>query len=449
MIASQLKIALVFACVLFCEKTAFGQQTDNSQSTTPFPANSEFRSWSIGLSGGLISQYTVFLGNADFKTPTQSAGYGLYVKKQLVPALGIQADFFGGSLSGKTALYQTGVSSPYSQYNTQITWAAALSVNLTIINLNWRNSQSGLQLYTSLGGGKMSYKPSVVDYGDVKTEYNPYTNIFIPVGVGLKIGVSRSINIDFGYLVNFVDADNVDGYLYGGNNDRFAYSHLGLEFILGKSSKPKMASHNVAPAMRDEYITGINALQKQVNMLQTKNDSIQVQLSYQKTQNARLESIVTSATADSDGDGVADKFDKCPNTPPGTKVDGSGCPLPKMILTVAEKHVVDEVIQRLGFQLKKSDIQPSSFASLDSLAQLMLTKKAKLKIDGYTDNTGPDWRNLALSSNRANAVKKYLIKKGVDAESITATGYGNVKPIASNETLEGRKQNRRVEFTLY
>jgi OOP family OmpA-OmpF porin len=449
MIAPQLKKALIFACALLCEKTVFAQQMDVSQTANPFPANSEFRSWSLGLSGGLISQYTVFLGNADFKTPTQSAGYGLYIKKQIVPTFGIQADFLGGNVTGKTALSQSGVNSPYSRYNTQISWSGALSINLTIINLNWRDSQSRLQLYSTLGGGLMSYKASLFDYSDVKTEFNPATHIFIPIGIGLKFGISRSINIDLGYRVNFIDADIVDGYLYGSNNDKFSYSHLGLEFALGKSSKPKLAGHNAAPSMRNEYIAGISTLQKQVNILQAKNDSIQAQLTVQKTQNARLESIVTSTTTDSDGDGVADKFDKCPNTPAGSKIDGSGCPLPKMTLSIAEKKVVDDVIQRLEFQLKKSDIQPSSFASLDSLAHLILTKKAKLKIDGYTDNTGPDWRNLALSNNRANAVKKYLIKKGVDPESITATGYGNTNPIASNETLEGRKQNRRVEFTLY
>ena len=79
----------------------------------------------------------------------------------------------------------------------------------------------------------------------------------------------------------------------------------------------------------------------------------------------------------------------------------------------------------------------------------MISKGFSLKLAGYTDNVGPTNVNLKLSQDRAQAVKSYLVSKGVSPSRIEATGYGRENPIASNSTPEGRKQNRRVEFELY
>jgi OOP family OmpA-OmpF porin len=83
------------------------------------------------------------------------------------------------------------------------------------------------------------------------------------------------------------------------------------------------------------------------------------------------------------------------------------------------------------------------------LAKLLATKKYHLKLAGYTDATGSAALNLALSKERAEAIKMFLVSKGADASLITTEGYGKAHPIASNKTKEGRKLNRRVEFTLY
>lgn len=160
---------------------------------------------------------------------------------------------------------------------------------------------------------------------------------------------------------------------------------------------------------------------------------------------------------DSDGDGVADKLDKCPNTPAGTVVDGSGCPLkvpaPKVtervIVTEADRKVVKDAISNLEFDLGKATIRAKSYATLNKVAALLVEKNFSLKLAGHTDITGSRELNLRLSKERAESVKAYLVSQGANASRIEATGYGPDQPIASNKTAEGRQQNRRVEFTLY
>src|SRR5690606_36940528 len=153
---------------------------------------------------------------------------------------------------------------------------------------------------------------------------------------------------------------------------------------------------------------------------------------------------------DDDGDGVANKYDKCPNTAAGVQVDGAGCPLPEMkietkvnekiVVTEEDKKVVDEAIRNLEFELGKATIRSTSFSSLNHVPALLIEKNFSLKLAGHTDNTGSRELNLRLSKERAEAVKAYLVSKGANASRIEATGYGPDQPIATNATADGRQQ---------
>lgn len=112
-----------------------------------------------------------------------------------------------------------------------------------------------------------------------------------------------------------------------------------------------------------------------------------------------------------------------------------------------EKEVLRKAYEGLRFENGKSTIKSSSYPHLNLLASMLQEKPDyKLSVNGYTDNVGSAESNLVLSKNRAEAVKTYLIKQGIDATRITADGYGMENPIADNKTSEGRAQNRRVEF---
>jgi outer membrane protein OmpA-like peptidoglycan-associated protein len=154
---------------------------------------------------------------------------------------------------------------------------------------------------------------------------------------------------------------------------------------------------------------------------------------------------------DSDGDGIPDPDDDCP-TKVGTLAN-KGCPeakpIPVIAFTLEDQAIIDKVFENLQFETGKAVIKESSYESLNSLADLMKRKtKFKLKIDGHTDSVGSAASNKTLSQRRADSAKKYLTDKGVDGSRMTTKGYGEEKPVDTNETKAGRAKNRRVEFTV-
>jgi OmpA-OmpF porin, OOP family len=102
------------------------------------------------------------------------------------------------------------------------------------------------------------------------------------------------------------------------------------------------------------------------------------------------------------------------------------------------------------FATGKATLTPDSFARLDTVVEYMThRKKARIEISGHTDTTGKKSANKKLSQERADAVRDYLVSKGVEADRVTAVGYGDEKPIAPNDTAEGRQKNRRIEALAY
>lgn len=107
------------------------------------------------------------------------------------------------------------------------------------------------------------------------------------------------------------------------------------------------------------------------------------------------------------------------------------------------------VLNDVNFDVGKTTIRPDSFETLNNLAELMKRKKTMvIELAGHTDNVGNDGANQKLSEQRAESVKQYLIKKGVPAQRIIAVGYGSTKPVASNDSEQGRQKNRRTEVNI-
>jgi len=138
---------------------------------------------------------------------------------------------------------------------------------------------------------------------------------------------------------------------------------------------------------------------------------------------------------DSDNDGVVDRLDRCPRTPAGVTVDANGCPEVLMVLT------------GVNFAYDSSQIDASSVRILDeAVSALNEADSVRIRIVGHTDSRGSEAYNQSLSVRRANAVRDYFVSKGISAARLSTSGEGESRPTASNNTDDGRFQNRRVEL---
>jgi OOP family OmpA-OmpF porin len=183
---------------------------------------------------------------------------------------------------------------------------------------------------------------------------------------------------------------------------------------------------------------------------------------------------------DSDGDGVFDGLDKCPDTPAGVKVNADGCPLdtdgdgipdyqdkcptvpapgtadgcPPVVEKPAEPAPAPAPapapLMTLGdvhFDFGKATLKPTASEKIDNaVAHVKKMEGEMYELRGYTDSVGSEAYNMGLSQRRADAVRDEMIKRGAPADRIKATGYGEADPVGDNATKEGRAKNRRVEL---
>lgn len=146
---------------------------------------------------------------------------------------------------------------------------------------------------------------------------------------------------------------------------------------------------------------------------------------------------------DSDGDGIGDNKDQCPTVP--GMWNNKGCPE----ISKEVKEVMRKALKDVQFETNKDVLLPVAYPALNEVVKVLMDHpEYKLQIDGHTDNVGEDEANMILSQKRAQAAAVYLMSKGISADRLIATGYGETRPKALNDTDQGRQQNRRVEFNI-
>ncbi|HEY0990046.1 MAG TPA: OmpA family protein [Kofleriaceae bacterium] len=152
---------------------------------------------------------------------------------------------------------------------------------------------------------------------------------------------------------------------------------------------------------------------------------------------------------DVDHDGIPDDEDGCPDDPESRNgfADGDGCPdRGRVIVTSASIEILDNVY----FQPDRATIAPGSLPVLDAVAQVLLHNPdiAAVEVQGHTDERGDDRHNLELSGQRADAVKQYLVAKGVAEQRLIAQGYGETQPLDRRHSEAAWAKNRRVAFLI-
>ncbi len=171
---------------------------------------------------------------------------------------------------------------------------------------------------------------------------------------------------------------------------------------------------------------------------------------------------------DSDGDGVPDNLDRCPATPAGMTVDANGCPIdedndgvfnmdddcprtPPGFKVNARGCVVEEqtviVLKSVHFAFDSAELTREARVLLDRVVEGLRNQQSlRMAIAGHTDSLGTEAYNQALSLRRADSVRRFLVEQGIASDRLLSEGFGELRPIADNETEEGRASNRRVEF---
>lgn len=153
-----------------------------------------------------------------------------------------------------------------------------------------------------------------------------------------------------------------------------------------------------------------------------------------------VQETLTLSNLDEDGDGIIDSEDQCPGTVIGVEVSYLGC----------EKDADVNITLNVKFELESDRLDSRFLDDLDRLAKVMIKNQdLKIEVQGHSDNTGSDKLNETLSQKRADSVTNYLVTEHrISRARIVSKGYGSLIPIASNDTVEGRTKNRRVEAKL-
>jgi len=440
-------------------------ETAQAQTPTVFGGRGQYRTWSIGVQGGITTPNTILGGQNGFG---QKVGYfqnkvgeyyGLTIRKQFSHLFGLELEGNRGRIKTynhdlapnngveSTAWIPAGAKSA----ETSVNWAASLNGVFQLGTIDFMRRENAVNFYAKVGMGVMAHNPVQFSNNDFTgTEYDNAGNWgeevfgdrtdvgdrdnrltgFIPVGVGVKFKLSEVVALNLGYTMNFTDDNLLYGPVRYDGKQKFSNLYGGLEFTLGSRDKENLTFTNPVATLYDEL----------------KDPSLRNEVEALKQRVSTLEGTVDQLSKDSDGDGVSDKFDKCPGTPAGTVVDGSGCPIKFPEQQLTDGTVSSGYYAPIQFEFDSSVLKTESYATLDKLAQELKANNSNVTLDGYASAEGTEAYNMNLSNDRANAVKQYLVNAGVSASSITATGYGEANPVASNATEEGRIQNRRVEI---
>ena len=458
-------VALSFASLLAvsvvnAQTAAKTDSTKASATTGPakvFGGTKQYNTWSVGVNVGVTAPSVATGGVNVFNHNQPNLGYGISLRDQLSHTIGLQLDVRGGKIKGSeedkfgsgTQVIDSESGLAAGSFETKF-YQATLSGVINVGSLSFLHRTNAVNFFLTGGAGLAWYQPKVYSDNSQQTLILSYEGqsgtdhtgnyvkeLVIPVGAGVKFKLSDQFALNLGYTENFIDGFNLTGVhrAYPASN-KYSYGYAGLEYTFGPKSKPNLDWVNPVAMMYDELYDA--ALRQEVEAL--------------KGRVGNVENAVNDLKKDSDGDGVSDQFDKCPNTPAGTVVDGSGCPIvfPKIdtsLFVMKPKPGEAKAYSNIQFEFDSSVLRTSSYPVLDATsADLRSNAGSKIELDGFASSEGTAAHNMRLSKDRANSVKTYLVNSGVDAKRIKVKAFGETHPIADNSTEEGRILNRRVEF---
>jgi OOP family OmpA-OmpF porin len=441
---------IFYSFIIFCSfiLTANAQvstttTTDSSKMSSTntgktFGGAGQYSTWSLGVNVGVTSPFLAIGGTNASSDWKAGFGYGVSLRDKIAHSFSLQLDFHGGQVSGDNANSPSGTKFGYQSFSTDF-YSGTLTGLVNVASMDFLHRANSVNFYLSTGAGLIYYTPTYIGSGINFPSYKAAT-LVLPVGGSVKFKLSDALALNVGYTMNFLDDNNMAGYHPPvTDKSHYSYGFAGLEYTFGTGNKPNMDWVNPVAVMYDELYD--EALRQEVAALNGRVTNVQ--------------NAVNDLKKDSDGDGVSDQFDKCPNTPAGTVVDGSGCPIVfaksdtiRMGGTGATMAPApaSNAYANIQFEFDSSVLKTSSYPVLDATATDLKSDGKTITVAGYASSEGTAAHNMVLSKDRANSVKTYLVNSGVEARHLKIKAYGETHPVANNSTEEGRILNRRVEF---
>jgi OOP family OmpA-OmpF porin len=489
----------VLLCSLFALSEVFGQ---NGRT---YEGAHKMNTWSVTGYGG-ITRFFGDLRQHDFKrgeNESLTGAWGISVNKQLTPLFGVQASFSNGSLAGSknnvpafdlaTRQPVTGSDGRPQLFDVYFKSPSYIQATLDgTVNLNrlffghnkmrtWKIDAHGgfgimyfySELYDSYDDRLMlrsNTDASSKTAGTWQRNGSTYTREWVfPVGLSFHYELTPRFDLGLHFTYNHVNTEKIDltvgdltnydtqsglwgFYLGESKKDKYAFGSVALTYKIGKNAvkAPKTGQTDASRGRYHlRYASPAQLLPPVYNPTLSDADSI--------AKANMPEAVDPRLYTDTDGDGVADLFDKEPNTPEGSWVSGGGVAMdlnqlvddaiPKDKL---KKDDCDALFGSIEFDTDRSTIRSDSRSSLAQLVALLQSKPdCRVVLVGHADARASDSYNRSLSKRRVDATKRELIKLGFSNPSrITTEYFGELVPISDNRSKAGMQANRRVEIRI-
>ncbi|GAB2784128.1 hypothetical protein GCM10027275_30300 [Rhabdobacter roseus] len=459
------------------------QQQPNSPDYNPrasYEGPYKLNTWSISIHGG-PSQFFGDLREYDFTPVTKNSADsysewgtfqgGLTLNKQLTYLFGARLDVSTGALRGMKRRN-------YFRYFRGAYTDAALSGTVNLKGLLFGPTKmKHWKIDGYVGAGQVWYNSTAYELGtgrELRSTEGTTNDWIVPMGVTINYELTRRLDLGLDFRVNHTNSDFIDA-TYGGDYsrdpgdgfriidqptsrkgnsalDKYGYGSVMLTYKLGKN--PLRVSKVDGKYEYNPDQGGYYHLRYTDPKLLVKPPKILTLEEMDSVAKAnRPADIDPRLLLDSDGDGVSDFFDKEPNSPAGSVVDGSGRVIDfdsYVKNALASGITCSEIFANVTFDTDKNVLKPEYREMLNNVAALMNRSGCRLQLAGHADRRASDRYNMALSRRRVEAVRNYLVNEAglQDASKIIVDYFGAFKPIADSATRDGLMKNRRVELKL-
>ncbi len=460
-----------------------------SQNRT-YEGPNKMNTWSITGYGG-ISRFFGDLKEYDFKLgPKENTTgvYGLSINKQLSPIFGLQLTGFNGNLTGSKRNVTNELGNVYDVYFkspsfVQVTLDGTVNLNRLLFGFD---KMRRWKIDGRIGGGIAYFHTDVYDLntdqlllssntdassktaGTWDRDGSIYTREWVvPMGVDIHYELSPRFDLGFAFAINHVFTEKID--LTAGDRtdyptssgiflfqkgdselDKWGYGTIALTYKLGKNAvRSKNGQYDASSGRYHlRWADPKSLIPAPYNPTMNDADSI-AKANMPKAVDPRL-------YTDSDGDGVADLFDKEPNTPAGSVVSGGGIAIDmdKYIMDAVKNNLpkdeCEALFSNIEFDTDKATIRQASQETLGKVVELLnMRPNCRIVLVGNADARASYGYNMNLSRRRVEAAKRYLIRAGLsDPSRLLIEYYGEYRPLADNTTPEGLQANRRVEIKI-